>query len=237
MDNVKEKLKNIFQEKKTIGLTVILILALIVSLMTYGKNKSNVFKDEYMNNIFIDENDNSGDNQNNNSDDESEIFEGDSSLIVNNANINGQKENLIVVEIKGEVINPDVYTLNEGSIIKDLIEVAGGLTDQADISNINRAKEINNHELVIIRNINDLVSDEEIEINVMQEVESDDSKININTADLSKLKDIPGIGDVKANSIIMYREENGGFKTIEELKNVDGIGEKTFEKIKDNIKI
>ena len=190
-----------------------------------------------MNNIFIDENDNSGDNQNNNSDDESEIFEGDSSLIVNNANINGQKENLIVVEIKGEVINPDVYTLNEGSIIKDLIEVAGGLTDQADISNINRAKEINNHELVIIRNINDLVSDEEIEINVMQEVESDDSKININTADLSKLKDIPGIGDVKANSIIMYREENGGFKTIEELKNVDGIGEKTFEKIKDNIKI
>lgn len=237
MDNVKEKLKSIFQEKKTIGLTVILILALIVSLMTYGKNKSNVFKDEYMNNIFIDENDNSGDNQNNNSDDESEIFEGDSSLIVNNANINGQKENLIVVEIKGEVINPDVYTLNEGSIIKDLIEVAGGLTDQADISNINRAKEINNHELVIIRNINDLVSDEEIEINVMQEVESDDSKININTADLSKLKDIPGIGDVKANSIIMYREENGGFKTIEELKNVDGIGEKTFEKIKDNIKI
>lgn len=237
MNNVKEKLKNIFQEKKTIGLTVILTLVLIVSLMTYGKNKSNVFKDEYMNNIFIDENDNSGDNPNNNSDDKSEIFEGDSSLIVNNTNINGQKENLIVVEIKGEVINPDVYTLNEGSIIKDLIEAAGGLTDEADISNINRAKEISNHELVIIRNINDLVSNEEIEINVMQEVEPDDSKININTADLSKLKDIPGIGDVKANSIIMYREDNGGFKTIEELKNVDGIGEKTFEKIKDNIKI
>ena len=237
MDNMKEKLKNIFKEKKTIGLTVILTLVLIVSLMTYGKNKSNVFKDEYMNNIFIDENDNSGDNPNNNSDDKSEIFEGDSSLIVNNTNINGQKENLIVVEIKGEVINPDVYTLNEGSIIKDLIEAAGGLTDEADISNINRAKEISNHELVIIRNINDLVSNEEIEINVMQEVEPDDSKININTADLSKLKDIPGIGDVKANSIIMYREDNGGFKTIEELKNVDGIGEKTFEKIKDNIKI
>lgn len=237
MNNVKEKLKNIFQEKKTIGLTVILTLVLIVSLMTYGKNKSNVFKDEYMNNIFIDENDNSGDNPNNNSDDKSEIFEVDSSLIVNNTNINGQKENLIVVEIKGEVINPDVYTLNEGSIIKDLIEAAGGLTDEADISNINRAKEISNHELVIIRNINDLVSNEEIEINVMQEVEPDDSKININTADLSKLKDIPGIGDVKANSIIMYREDNGGFKTIEELKNVDGIGEKTFEKIKDNIKI
>lgn len=237
MNNVKEKLKNIFQEKKTIGLTVILTLVLIVSLMTYGKNKSNVFKDEYMNNIFIDENDNSGDNPNNNSDDKSEIFEGDSSLIVNNTNINGQKENLIVVEIKGEVINPDVYTLNEGSIIKDLIEAAGGLTDEADISNINRAKEISNHELVIIRNINDSVSNENIEINEIQEIEIDDGKININTADLNRLKDIPGIGDVKANSIIMYREENGGFKTIDELKNVDGIGEKTFEKIKNNIKI
>ena len=77
----------------------------------------------------------------------------------------------------------------------------------------------------------------DIEINEIQEIEIDDGKININTADLNRLKDIPGIGDVKANSIIMYREENGGFKTIDELKNVDGIGEKTFEKIKNNIKI
>ena len=53
-----------------------------------------------------------------------------------------EKESLIVVEIKGEVVNPDVYTLNEGSIIKDLIDIAGGLTAEADISNINRAKEI-----------------------------------------------------------------------------------------------
>ena len=54
-------------------------------------------------------------------------------------------------------MNPDVYTLNEGSIIKDLIEIAGGLTEDADISNINRAKEIKNHELIIIGNINDLI--------------------------------------------------------------------------------
>ena len=231
MDNMKEKLKNIFKEKKTIGLTVVLILLLIVSLMTYGKNKSNVFKDEYMNNIFIEENDNYNEEQKTNSS-KDEIFKEDSSLIINNTNINQQVGNIIVVEINGDVINPDVYSLNEGSIIKDLIEAAGGLTNEADISNINRAKEINNHELIVIRNINDSVSNENIEINEIQEIEIDDGKININTADLNRLKDIPGIGDVKANSIIMYREENGGFKTIDELKNVDGIGEKTFEKIK-----
>ena len=236
MDNMKEKLKNIFKEKKTIGLTVVLILLLIVSLMTYGKNKSNVFKDEYMNNIFIEENDNYNEEQKTNSS-KDEIFKEDSSLIINNTNINQQVGNIIVVEIKGEVINPDVYSLNEGSIIKDLIEAAGGLTNEADISNINRAKEINNHELIVIRIINDSVSNENIEINEILEIEIDDGKININTADLNRLKDIPGIGDVKANSIIMYREENGGFKTIDELKNVDGIGEKTFEKIKNNIKI
>ena len=73
MDNMKEKLKNIFKEKKTIGLTVVLILLLIVSLMTYGKNKSNVFKDEYMNNIFIEENDNYNEEQKTNSS-KDEIF-------------------------------------------------------------------------------------------------------------------------------------------------------------------
>ena len=146
--------------------------------------------------------------------------------------------NTIVVEIKGEVMNPDVYTLNEGSIIKDLIEIAGGLTENADISNINRAKEIKNHELIVIRNIDDPDIEEkgEAKYNETNE-ESDDGKISINDSDLSKLKEIPGIGEVKANSIISYREKNNGFKSIEELKNVDGIGEKTFEKIKNNIKI
>lgn len=98
------------------------------------------------------------------------------------------------------------------------------------------ASDLSNHELIIIKNINDEVSQEKVE-NEIQSIEADDGKININTADINKLKEIPGIGDVKANSIIMYRESNGNFKSIEDLKNVDGIGEKTFEKIKNNIKI
>lgn len=234
MYKFKQKLLIIFKENKVVGLTIILSLILIISLFTYGKNKNNVFKDKYMNNIFIEENVSEIDTNDESKDEEQEeVLESVKGVKSNTINLN---KNKIVAEIKGEVVKPDVYTLNEGSIIRDLIEAAGGLTPEADISNINRAKELSNHELIIIKNINDEVSQEEVE-NEIQSIEADDGKININTADINKLKEIPGIGDVKANSIIIYRESNGNFKSIEDLKNVDGIGEKTFEKIKNNIKI
>lgn len=231
-----ESLKN----KKVIGIIIVLFIIVSVSLLTYGKNKNNVFKDEYMQNIFIDEDSISIEKENSNTDYSQDIQVENNKVVIENTDENADLEtssnNTIVVEIKGEVMNPDVYTLNEGSIIKDLIEMAGGLTEDADISNINRAKEIKNHELIIIRNINDVNIEVEAENYEVNE-ESDDGKISINDADISKLKEIPGIGEVKANSIILYREKNNGFKSIEELKNVDGIGEKTFEKIKDSIKL
>ena len=233
-----KKLKN----KKVIGIMIFLFITVSVSLLTYGKNRNNVFKDEYMQNIFIDEDSISTEEENMNTDYLQNFQEENNNLTIENkvadTTLETVSNNTIVVEIKGEVMNPDVYTLNEGSIIKDLIEIAGGLTENADISNINRAKEIKNHELIVIRNINDPNIEEkgEAKYNETNE-ESDDGKISINDSDLSKLKEIPGIGEVKANSIISYREKNNGFKSIEELKNVDGIGEKTFEKIKDSIKL
>ena len=222
-----DKLKN----KKVIGLLVALVVIISISLLTYRNNSKNVFKDEYMKNIFIDEDNINLENENNNIDYSLDFSEENNKEVKTDVinNITSGYDKTIVVEIKGEVNNPDVYTLKEGSIIKDLIEIAGGLTSNADISNINRAKEIKNHELIVIRNINDInIEVESIEAEINQE--SDDGIININDADLSKLKEIPGIGDVKANAIILYREENGGFKSIEEIKKVDGIGEKTFEK-------
>ena len=233
-----KKLKN----KKVIGIMIFLFITVSVSLLTYGKNRNNVFKDEYMQNIFIDEDSISTEEENMNTDYLQNFQEENNNLTIENkvadTTLETVSNNTIVVEIKGEVMNPDVYTLNEGSIIKDLIEAAGGLTQDADISNINRDKEIKNHELIVIRNINDPNIEEkgEAKYNETNE-ESDDGKISINDSDLSKLKEIPGIGEVKANSIISYREKNNGFKSIEELKNVDGIGEKTFEKIKDSIKL
>ena len=231
-----DKLKN----KKLIGIIIVLFIIITVSLLTYGKNRKNVFKDEYMQNIFMDEGNISIEEENGDTEYLQSFEEENTNIDVEdnlmNSTLEKSSNNTIVVEIKGEVMKPDVYTLNEGSIIKDLIEMAGGLAKEADISNINRAKEIKNHELIIIRNINDINLEVETGNNEMNE-ESDDGKISINDADLSKLKEIPGIGEVKANSIILYREKNNGFKSIEELKNVDGIGEKTFEKIKDSIKL
>ena len=227
---------DVLKNKKVIGIIIVLFITVTISLLTYGKNRNNVFKDEYMQNIFIDEENISVEKDNSNSEYLKETEEENNNLVIENSSLQTSSNNAIVVEIKGEVMKPDVYTLSEGSIIKDLIEMAGGLTEEADISNINRAKEINNHDLIIIRNINDVNIDVEAENNEVNE-ESDDGKISINDSDISKLKEIPGIGEVKANSIILYREKNNGFNSLEELKNVDGIGEKTFEKIKDSIKL
>ena len=150
-----KKLKN----KKVIGIMIFLFITVSVSLLTYGKNRNNVFKDEYMQNIFIDEDSISTEEENMNTDYLQNFQEENNNLTIENkvadTTLETVSNNTIVVEIKGEVMNPDVYTLNEGSIIKDLIEAAGGLTQDADISNINRAKEIKNHELIVIRNIND----------------------------------------------------------------------------------
>lgn len=216
------------KNKKIIGLAIITIIIFIVSIFLYKQKSSNAFKEEYMTEIFEEE---SNDNM-----EYTETLEEDTSII----NEDSIDRNKIIVEIKGEVAKPDVYRLEEGSIIKDLIDMAGGVTEEADLSRINRAEELLNHELIIIGNIND-----ETESSVVQNSSTSSSNgnnsdkgstlININTADLEQLKEITGIGNIKAQSIIDYREANGGFKSLEELKNVDGIGDKTFEKIKDQI--
>ena len=108
------------------------------------------------------------------------------------------------------------------------------------MSRINRAEELLNHELIIIGNINDETESSVVQNNSTHISNGNNSDkvstlININTADLEQLKEITGIGNIKAQSIIDYREANGGFKSLEELKNVDGIGDKTFEKIKEQI--
>ena len=216
------------KNKKIIGLAIITIIIFIVSIFLYKQKSSNAFKEEYMTEIFEEE---SNDNM-----EYTETLEEDTTII-NEDNIDRNK---IIVEIKGEVAKPDVYRLEEGSIIKDLIDMAGGVTEEADLSRINRAEELLNHELIIIGNINDETESSVVQNNSTYSSNGNNSDkgstlININTANLEQLKEITGIGNIKAQSIIDYREANGGFKSLEELKNVDGIGDKTFEKIKEQI--
>lgn len=219
---------NLHKNKKFLGGLILLIICIVFIAFKYDSNKGKVFKDEYMKDIFVDE------------EIQGEVEEAISEVVVNKDEVL-EKETL-TVEIKGEVKKPDVYILNKGSIIKDLIEASGGLTENSDISKINRADELQNHQLIVIPNIND--KDKEVEVvqggdnnNVESNSSKTSNKVNINTADLNELKTINGIGDSKAQSIITHREKNGKFKTIDDIKNVTGIGEKIFENIKDKIDI
>jgi competence protein ComEA len=223
-------IQELLKDKKKIGIIIILIITIIAFGLVYLKSGFKELKKNDTEDIFVD-NTESIDTSNNKYNN-----------IPNNSNTNGNeitvpaKEKNIVVEIKGEVRKPNVYTLSENSIIKDLIEMAGGLTDNADLSNINRAKKLQDHELVYIANKNDTSSKEAENVNSnITSQESSNKKININSATLEELKTLNGVGDSKAKSIIEYREQNGSFKSIEDIKNVTGIGEKMFERIKEQI--
>ena len=153
----------------------------------------------------------------------------------------------VIVDIKGMINNPGVYEVDSNLRVNDVIELAGGLKEGADTSNINLAKLVSDEMTIII------YSTEEVLEKFKQEVcicncpyiqndacinsNNDDNLININTAGIEELTTLPGIGDVKAEAIIKYRSEVGKFKTKEELLNVEGIGEALFEKIKDNITV
>lgn len=137
----------------------------------------------------------------------------------------------IFVDVKGAVVKEGVYVLEEGSRVKDVIDLAGGFTTEANKNAINLAQMVSDEMLLYIPFQSDEVVGELSNVTTI-----DDGKINLNTASQSELETLPGIGPSKALAIIDYRETNGGFKTIEDLKNIGGIGEKTFEKLKEQIK-
>lgn len=218
-----------FVTKRNIALIILVFLCILTSFILYGRNKSKVFKDEYMQNIFVDEEDSAKESLEVNTDYNTKDNKEEK--------ISTKSTKMIVVEIKGEVVNPDVYEISEGSIIRDLITKAGGLTNEANIDKINRADKLRDNQLIVIPNKDDLANtNNNISINNASSV-SEDDVININTATLEELQKINGVGEVKAKSIIEYREKNGGFKSIDEMKNIEGIGDKTFEKMKDKITV
>ncbi|MEF3245536.1 MAG: ComEA family DNA-binding protein [Caldisericaceae bacterium] len=141
----------------------------------------------------------------------------------------------IKVYVAGEVKKPDVYELEEGSIVKDAILLAGGATENANLLAINLAKRVNDEDQIIVPtkslDINDLTS----EIAIASSTKSATGKININTASKTELMELPGIGETKAQAIIDFRTKNGPFKNPHDIVNVSGIGEKTYENIKDLI--
>lgn len=161
----------------------------------------------------------------------------------------GVKE--ITVYISGQVAKEGVVTLSSDKRLADAVEKLGGLTKNADTNNINLAMKLEDEKHYIIPKEGEAVQNNSDSTQVTSnkdnnnqannssnnatQSDSQGSKININTADLKQLDDIPGVGEATANKILSYRDENGEFKSIEEIKNVNGIGDKKFENMKDLI--
>lgn len=170
------------------------------------------------------------------------------------------------VDIKGAVKKPGVYQVNEENIINDVINFAGGLLDKAYVENINLSKKVQDELVIYVytkdeikknnlqenqtcssnnyiitecteNKVSIITSNENNENNENNNSSVSSNLININLASIEELTTLPGIGESKAQNIINYREENGYFKTIDEIKNVNGIGEATFDQLKKYITV
>ena len=153
----------------------------------------------------------------------------------------------IAIHIIGEVKKEGIVYLEASSRIVDAIKEAGGATKEADLSQINLAYELQDGQKIYIPNKNEKISEYITmssgnnviieENNSSAETERNENKVNINTANVNELDNLPGIGPSLAQRIIEYREENGNFKSIEELQNVKGIGDTKYSDIKDIVTI
>ncbi|AFA48159.1 helix-hairpin-helix domain-containing protein [Acetobacterium woodii] len=134
----------------------------------------------------------------------------------------------IMVYITGEVVKPGVVSIASDTRLVEALDLVGGLTEAADISTLNLARKLQDEEKIHIPTIGE----------VAQTSNSSESKqVNINTATLEELKTLPGIGDVIAKNIIDYREKNGLFTQLDQLKEVNRIGDKIYDGLIDSITI
>lgn len=150
---------------------------------------------------------------------------------------------LIYVYIVGEISVPDVYEIAEGSILNDLVLLAGGLTESADREAINLASKLSGGMMIKIPAIGDsdktwlIDSGVSAASSVTTESLATGAKVNINTATAAELCALPGIGESTALKIISYRTEHGKFSAIDEIKNVSGIKDAKYSSIKDYITV
>ena len=168
-----------------------------------------------------------------NSKDDLEI-EKDANIEINEST-NEVSSKEVTVYISGEVNSPGIVTVNSGERLANVVEKVGGVTSNADLNQVNMAIKVEDEEHYIIPKIGEVL---EVQENIMAEnngTKEDSSKININKATIEELDSLPGVGEATANKIVNYRDENGEFKSIEEIKNVNGIGDKKFQDMKDLI--
>lgn len=143
----------------------------------------------------------------------------------------------VVVDICGAVKSSKVVVLETGSRVEDAIKAAGGLSDDADLSGINRAAELTDGEKIYIPTYDETAKGITYKADSSSTGKDTSGLININTASADELQTLKGIGPVTAEKIVSYRSQYGSFKNIEDIKEVNGIGDKTYSDIKDSITV
>ncbi|MGM0897132.1 MAG: helix-hairpin-helix domain-containing protein [Bacillota bacterium] len=139
----------------------------------------------------------------------------------------------VMIDVKGAVKNAGLYELPAGSRVNDAIEAAGGFLPEADSGSINLAVIVVDESSIYIP----AQGEEAAPLTTVASNGDGQQLIDLNTATETELTELPGIGPAKAAAIVAHRTENGPFKSIEQLMDVTGIGEKSFEQLKDLIRV
>lgn len=146
-----------------------------------------------------------------------------------NKDVKTQKlEDNIIIDISGEIKNPGIYKMKGKVRLYEIIDKAGGLKEEANVNSINQARYVKDGEKIIIPSSRNSQSMD------TESISNENNLVNINTASKEELLKLPGIGEVTAEKIINYRDNNN-FTKIEDLKNVNGIGIATYNKLKNLI--
>ncbi|WP_314091093.1 helix-hairpin-helix domain-containing protein [Gemella haemolysans] len=197
------------QNVKSIILAFVCSLVLIIGgLFYFNKNKTEDYSGVSFSNIS---------NETNNKDEKAE----------------NRHDEKIFVDVKGAVKHPGVFETTKDKRVKDLIEEAGGLLDDADTATLNLSQKVKDQMVIYVLKHGEKPK----QISDGGSSSSNTDVININTANKERLMKISGVGKTKAEAIISYREKNGDFKKKEDITKVHGIGKATFEKIKDKIEV
>jgi len=158
----------------------------------------------------------------------------ESEKVLSKAKADEEESDQVTVDIKGAVKNPGVYELRAGARVHEAIQKAGGLTADAEAKSINQAQKLTDEAVIYVAKIGEEGAD--VTQTGQHQAGASDSA-NLNTATEAELQTISGIGQKRASDIIAYRESNGRFKSVDDLKKVSGIGDKTLEKLKEYVTV
>ena len=144
----------------------------------------------------------------------------------------------VVVDVRGAVESAGVYELPPGARVQDAVAAAGGLTEEADLATVNLARRLRDGEVVVIVELPAPGSTPQPRVSTGEtSSESSSSRININTATAEELEVLPGVGQVTAARIIAFREQNGPFRSVDDLIHVQGISDRTIDEFRDLVTV